>query len=289
MLGGRYHESLPIAQEAHSIARTAGQRQLEGHAATTLGTDLVYASPTGEETGIELIRGALVIADEVHDIDDIGRGYACLSSVLDVVDRVEEGLAAAEEGVERMRELGLSASYGAFIQMNVVDALISLGRWHEALQLTEASEPISRGNGRIFANLQLARLYTLRGSFDAAEQALDHAASRLAGASEAQFTGPLSVTRMDLALWLHDIAAARAVADESCRRSRRPRTGVRFHGSTRGGCASRRTRSSVHARRATTVRSTRRSAAPSCSYRGWIGSMTRHSHRPTGRTSGSGS
>ena len=130
MLGGRYHESLPIAQEAHSIARTAGQRQLEGHAATTLGTDLVYASPTGEETGIELIRGALVIADEVHDIDDIGRGYACLSSVLDVVDRVEEGLAAAEEGVERMRELGLSASYGAFIQMNVVDALISLGRWH---------------------------------------------------------------------------------------------------------------------------------------------------------------
>ena len=40
MLGGRYHESLPIAQEAHSIARAAGQRQLEGHAAATLGTDL---------------------------------------------------------------------------------------------------------------------------------------------------------------------------------------------------------------------------------------------------------
>jgi ATP/maltotriose-dependent transcriptional regulator MalT len=213
MLGGRYHESLPIAQEAHSIARAAGHRQLEGHAAATLGTDLVYASPTGEETGIELIRGALVIANEVDDIDDIGRGYACLSSVLDVVDRVEEGLAAAEEGVERMRELGLSASYGAFIQMNVVDALISLGRWQEALDLTEAAEPISRGNGRIFANLQLARLYTVRGSFDAAERALDHAASKLAGASEAQFSGPLSVTRMDLALWLRDTDAARAVAD----------------------------------------------------------------------------
>ena len=154
-----------------------------------------------------------MIADEVHDIDDIGRGYACLSSVLDVVDRVEEGLAAAKEGVERMRELGLSASYGAFIQMNVVDSLISLGRWQEALELTEAAEPISRGNGRIFANLQLARLYTLKGSFDAAERALDQAASRLAGASEAQFSGPLSVTRMDLALWLRDTDAARAVAD----------------------------------------------------------------------------
>ena len=289
MLGGRYHESLPIAQEAHSIARAAGQRQLEGHAAATLGTDLVYASPKGAEAGIELVRDALVIADEVHDIDDIGRGYACLSSVLDVVDRVEEGLAAAKEGVERMRELGLSASYGAFIQMNVVDALISLGRWQEALELTEAAEPISRGNGRIFANLQLARLYTLRGSFDAAERALDHAASRLAGASEAQFSGPLSVTRMDLALWLRDTEAARAVADVFMPTLEETDDRGALSRSIRLRCASRRTVSSVHARRATTLRSHRRSAAPRSSDRGWIDSMTGHSHRPIGRTSGSGS
>jgi DNA-binding CsgD family transcriptional regulator/tetratricopeptide (TPR) repeat protein len=215
MLGGRYRESLPIAQEAHEIAVAAGQRQIEGHAATTLGVDLVYAKPTGGEDGVALIRDALVIAEEVRDYDDIGRGYACLSSAFDVINRVDECLAVSIDGAERMRELGLSATYGAFILMNEVDALISLGRWDEALRLSEAAEPISRGNGRLFATLQLARLWTLRGSFDEARRALDHVVDKLAGASEAQYTGPLSVTRIDLALWRNDIPAARAVVDEA--------------------------------------------------------------------------
>jgi DNA-binding CsgD family transcriptional regulator len=55
----------------------------------------------------------------------------------------------------------------------------------------------------------------LRGAFDDARRALDHVLDKLAGASEAQFTGPLSAARMDLALWLHDIPAARAVVDDS--------------------------------------------------------------------------
>jgi DNA-binding CsgD family transcriptional regulator/tetratricopeptide (TPR) repeat protein len=215
MLGGRYRESLPIAQEAHDIAVAAGQRQIEGHSATTLGVDLVYATQTGGETAIPLIRDALDIAEEVRDYDDIGRGYACLGSALDVLNRMDESLAASVAGVERMRVLGLSATYGAFILMNEVDALISFGRWDEAFRKAEAAEPISRGNGRLFATLQLARLWTLRGSFDEAQRALDHVVDKLAGASEAQYTGPLSVTRIDLALWRNDIAAARAVVDEA--------------------------------------------------------------------------
>ena len=38
--------------QVHDIAVAAGQRQIEGHAATTLGVDLVYATPTGGETAI---------------------------------------------------------------------------------------------------------------------------------------------------------------------------------------------------------------------------------------------
>jgi DNA-binding CsgD family transcriptional regulator/tetratricopeptide (TPR) repeat protein len=214
MLGGRYSESLPIAREANEIARATGERQLEGHSGTTLGIDLVYASPADEETGIQIIRDAMKIAEEVRDVDDIGRSYACLSSALDVVGRVEEGMQAALDGAERMRELGLSATYGAFVQMNAADGMTSLGRWDEALRLAEAAEPISRGNGRIFTNIQLARIYTLRGNAAAAQRALDHATAKLAGASEAQFSGPLSGTRMDLALWRGDIGAARTVVDE---------------------------------------------------------------------------
>ena len=214
MLGGRYGESLPIARQANQIAKATGERQLEGHSAATLGIDMVYADPDGEETGIQTIRDAMAIAEEVRDVDDIGRGYACLSSALDVVGRIEEGMQVALDGSERMKELGMGVTYGSFVLMNAVDGMITLGRWDEALQIAEASEPISRGNGRIFTNIQLARIHTPRGNVEAAARSLDVASHKLARPNEAQFSGPLAWTRMELDLWLGDIASARAIADE---------------------------------------------------------------------------
>ena len=213
MLGGRYSESLPIAREANEIAKATGERQLEGHSAATFGIDLVYADADGEEPGVRTIREAMAIAEEVRDVDDIGRGYACLSSALDVLGRTEEGMQVAFDGAERMRELGMSVTYGSFVQMNAVDGLITLGRWDEALEIVEATEPITRGNGRIFANIQLARIHTPRGNLDAAARSLDVASHKLARPNEAQFSGPLAWTRMELDLLLGDIASARATAD----------------------------------------------------------------------------
>jgi DNA-binding NarL/FixJ family response regulator len=210
MLGGRYREALPIAREANHIAREVGERQLEGHSATTLGISLVYAAPDGEERGLGKIREAMLIAEEVNDVDDIGRGYACLSSALDILGRVEEGTQVALDGADRLREMGLSMTYGAFMEMNAVDGLITVGRWDEALRMAETTEPISRGNGRIFANIQLARIHTQRGNVAAARRAIDHASAKLARPTEAQFSGPLSGTLMELELQLGNIAAARA-------------------------------------------------------------------------------
>jgi DNA-binding CsgD family transcriptional regulator len=156
----------------------------------------------------------MLIAEEVHDVDDIGRGYACLSSALDVVGRAEEGMQVALDGSERMREMGLSMTYGAFMEMNAADGLITLGRWDEALRLAEATEPISRGNGRIFANIQLARIHTGRGNIEASRRAIDHAAAKLARPTEAQFSGPLAGTRIELELLLGNIAAARAEVEQ---------------------------------------------------------------------------
>jgi DNA-binding CsgD family transcriptional regulator/tetratricopeptide (TPR) repeat protein len=214
MLGGRYREALPTAREANQIAREVGERQLEGHSATTLGISLVYVTPDGEERGLRKIREAMEIAEEVHDVDDIGRGYACLSSALDVLGRVEEGVQVALEGADRLREMGLSMTYGAFMEMNAVDGLITIGRWDEALRMAETTEPISRGNGRIFANIQLARIHTNRGNVDEARRAIDHAAAKLARPTEAQFSGPLAGSRIELELWLGNIAAARAEVEE---------------------------------------------------------------------------
>ena len=213
MLGGRYGESLPIARQANQIAKATGERQLEGHSAATFGIDLVYADPDGENTGVQTIREAMAIAEEVRDVDDIGRGYACLSSALDVVGRIEEAMQVALDGAERMKELGMGVTYGSFVLMNAVDGMIALGRWDEALHIAEGAEPISRGNGRIFVNIQLARINTPRGNFEAAARSLDAASHKLARPNEAQFSGPLAWTRMELDLWRGDIASARATAD----------------------------------------------------------------------------
>ena len=213
MLGGRYAQSRPIAEEAMALAQGTGERQIEGHAAATLGVDRAYVDDA--DAGIELVERALVIAEEVRDFDDIGRAYACLSSILDIDGRVEASLQVSTDGSRRLRELGMSATYGAFVQMNRVDGLIAVGGWDEALREARAAEPIARGNGRVFANIQLARLYTFRGEFDAAEGALDHASAKLGGAAEAQFNGPLAVTRLELAIWRGELDDARVAADQA--------------------------------------------------------------------------
>ena len=212
MLGARYRESQVVAQEALELARTTGERQIEGHAAATLGVDLAYVADA--DAGVELIREALRIGEDVADYDDIGRGYACLSSALEIAGRVEEGLAVALEGAARMRELGLGATYGSFVQMNADDGLTELGRWDEAVRLAQAAEPLARGNGRTFANLQLARVFAQRGDLDAASHALDRASETINAGAEAQFNGPHAVRRMEVAVWRGDLAAGRAAADE---------------------------------------------------------------------------
>ena len=120
----------------------------------------------------------------------------------------------ALEGAERMKQFDMSVTYGAFIQMNAVDGMITLGRWDEALEIAEAAEPISRGNGRIFTNIQLARIHTSRGNIEAARRALDHAAHKLARPTEAQFSGPLAGTGIELSLLLGEIAPARVIVDD---------------------------------------------------------------------------
>ena len=131
-----------------------------------------------------------------------------------MLGRVEEGTQVALEGADRLREMGLSMTYGAFMEMNAVDGLITIGRWDEALRMAETTEPISRGNGRIFANIQLARIHTNRGNVEQARRAIDHAAAKLARPTEAQFSGPLAGSLIELELWLGNIGAARAEVEE---------------------------------------------------------------------------
>lgn len=211
MLGGHHTESLTVGKRALELARETGSRQLEGHSLCTVGADIAFMGDP--EAGAAMTSEAIAIAEEVQDVDDIGRGYACHATVLDVWGHQDESTAISLEGVRRMRELGMGATYGAFIAMNACDGLTILGRWDEALKLVRDLQPMARGTSRIFATQQLACLLTLRGEFEAAGVALAELSQTLGPGVEAQFHGPIAATEIELATLTGDVTAGRRVAD----------------------------------------------------------------------------
>lgn len=213
MLKSRYSESLPIGQEALAMAKAADDRQIEGHALTTIASNIAYLGD--KEQGIELARKGLAIAEEVGDLDDIGRGHANTGSLLDLADRREEAVALSLAGAERMRQAGLGTSYGAFLQLNAVDGLYALGRWDEARRLADEVVSTSLGTVAIFGHELLGRLLVGQGELEAGRAALDVARQRLGPGTDAQFNGPLALGRLELAVWTGDLAAGRRAADEA--------------------------------------------------------------------------
>jgi DNA-binding CsgD family transcriptional regulator len=211
MLAGHIRESISIARRALELARATGSRQLEGHSLCTLGADFGYNGDA--DTGVPLVREALTIAEEVQDLDDIGRAYACLSSTLDSGGRIDEATSVALEGAHRMRDLGMGATYGAFNLMNASDGMVFLGRWDEALAMINEAQSTARGTSRIFANNQLALLLTWTGDWERAASAIEEVSGTLGRGIEAQFNGPMAATKINLAMLTGDTAGGRRTAD----------------------------------------------------------------------------
>ncbi len=211
MLAGRHKESLEVGRRALDLARETGSRQVEGHALCTIGVAFAYVNDP--DVGADMIREAIVIGEQIQNLDDIARGYVCLSSTLDIAGHGEEATTVAFEGSRRLRDLGMGATYGSFIEMNAADGLTVLGRWDEALELVLKVQPIARGTSRVFATQQLAHLLTLRGEFESAARALTEISQLMGHGIEAQFNGPIAATQIDLATLIGDTAGGRKVAD----------------------------------------------------------------------------
>ena len=99
--------------------------------------------------------------------------------------------------------------------MNASDGLMDSGRWDEALGLILEAQPTARGTSRLYATRQLAQLLALRGDFDGASRALDEISRTFREGVEAQFNGPIAVTRLELAAQTADIANGRHIADQA--------------------------------------------------------------------------
>lgn len=76
MVAWRYAESLPISEQALTLARGLGAREAEVRALTVLGIDLAELSRGAE--GIAFVHQALQLAEEIGDHLGLERAYTNL-------------------------------------------------------------------------------------------------------------------------------------------------------------------------------------------------------------------
>ncbi len=202
MLSGRFRASRQQAEVALSVARAAGALLEEAQILATLGFDLAFLGES--ESGVSALEQAQVIAEELGNPDDIGRAYLNRAEMLSgPLNRLAEAAVVAEQGVARVRQLGLERTYGVALQAIAVNTLFRLGRWRQAdhfLHVALAAQPT--GSAAIDLCLARAKLSVGRGDFEAAEADLAAVETLSTGGLGPRYEAPLLTLRAALDLWL---------------------------------------------------------------------------------------
>jgi DNA-binding CsgD family transcriptional regulator/tetratricopeptide (TPR) repeat protein len=196
MLMSRFHEGELRCHDALGVACATGARAEEGHVLYTLGCCRAMLGYYDE--GIDLVREALAIAEELAIPDDLNRAYMGLSSLLVHSGRLEQGAALVFDSAAMGEELWGVRLNGA--AGNSVEALIRLGRYDEADALL--AQTGNRGVGSCTAGPSLLRaaIAIRRGRFDDADRALATAGQLTAGLSDLQARGLFHALCAELAL-----------------------------------------------------------------------------------------
>ena len=193
MMAGRYAESLPISEQALTLARGLGAREAEVRALTVLGIDLACLGRS--EEGIAYVHQALQLGEEIGDHIGIERAYINLTDLLMKLGRFRESARQGQAGLEVIHRYGI---YSALLLANQIEALLGIGDWETAERLSAAT---LRGTTSSFSYWLLiirADVEIGRGEFDAARAHLDAARVTL---PEDHVFGLYDAYLAELALW----------------------------------------------------------------------------------------
>ncbi len=214
MLDGQFAESERTAAEAIATARRAGgdARAEEGHALCTLGIARAWGDDAEEAPA--LLDEARAIAQEMGRLDDVFRAIANLTTALDLLGRRDAAIAAARDGIDRARAVGLDAVYGNFIRGNVANILFLAGRWDEAREMSRtALEWSPSGPVVLDAEASLATVEIESVADEAAARMLGRLLLALETRPDPQDVGPASRAAASFALWRGDVVDAGRTAE----------------------------------------------------------------------------
>jgi len=195
MLLSRFTEAQERCTQAIDIAWAAGARAEAGHAMNSLGVVRAHLGTVDE--GIDLLRGALQIAEDLRDPDSLNRAYANLSHLLYLAGRLEDSAAVTLDGLAAGEVLGGIRLNAA--ALNSSFALLRLGRWDEATALVIEADTVS-GNCTMSVDMLQAEVALRRGKFDEAADAIKRLDDRSRSLEDVQFRGEFHMLRAALAL-----------------------------------------------------------------------------------------
>jgi tetratricopeptide (TPR) repeat protein len=135
MLLCRHSKVPPRCEAAIAVARRVGDRAVEGHALTTLGTSLGVLGHL--ETAVAHLERGRRIAAELGDVDDLLRVHSNLGKILGFDGRTADAIEVYLAGAALARQAGAMLSYGVALLPWAAGDLASLGRWDEAQRLLD--------------------------------------------------------------------------------------------------------------------------------------------------------
>lgn len=211
MLAHRLTEAVPWLAPAIAMARTAGDRTVEGHASNTLG--VVHGFLGRREEAEALLREAGRIAAEIGSPEDLCRYYTNIIGVLEIDGRNDEVLALAAEGAEVARRNGLERSHGLWLRLDTLFTRARLSDWaavETELAAIERYELV--GLSRLQHLTARGLLALARGDLDGAAADIGEAAEQGREVGTPDFIAPTAVAEAELALARGDPALAARLA-----------------------------------------------------------------------------
>jgi DNA-binding CsgD family transcriptional regulator/tetratricopeptide (TPR) repeat protein len=211
----RYAEVRGPAEEAIAIAAQVGAVAEEAIARTALGGALIHLGEP--DTGLAELAAAVRLATQTGDVIAELRALVSRSDGLVAAGRPEEAVVVALDGIQQSRRVGLVRGSGPVLVANATWALLALGRWDQAEQVSrEGLETNPSGPAYIHLPLARAALELGRGDLDAAQARLQAVRRLLPDPIPgAQNAGPLFCGLAELALWRGDLEQARQLVAQA--------------------------------------------------------------------------
>jgi DNA-binding CsgD family transcriptional regulator len=211
----RFAEARRVAEEAFAIAAKVGAPAEEADARTALGIVLVNLGDV--DAGLAELQAARRLATQAGHVVVTVRAILNHSDALLATGRLEEAVVVALDGIGEARRLGLARFHGPILACIATEALVALGRWDQAEQVSRQGLEVAP-SAAASASLSLARtaLELGLGDLDAAEVRLGTVRRLLpTPIVAADNAGPLFSGLADLALWRGHLEQAKQLVAEA--------------------------------------------------------------------------